>query len=60
MHRNVGNAFVWAAQISFSNHTDIISKICHKSSVKMPGTIDNQKLNRDELEKEVLKWLQKH
>lgn len=59
MRRNVGGAFVWAAQVSFADYTDIIEQICNKKSGKKPGYIDNDHLTRDVLESEVLKWLQK-
>ena len=60
MQRLVGNVFVWAAQISFEDHTEIISQICNKQSVKKPSFIDNSLLTRDKLESEVIKWLLKH
>lgn len=60
MCRHVGNTFVWAAQVSFGDYTDVISKICNKNSVKKPSHIDSNILTRDMLEQEVLSWLQKH
>lgn len=60
MRRNVGKAFVWAAQISFADYSDIIAQVCSKKSVKTPSYIDNNKLSRDQLESEVLGWLLKH
>ena len=60
MQRRVGNVFVWAAQISFEDHAEIISQICNKQSVKKPSFIDNSLLTKDKLESEVLKWLLKH
>lgn len=59
MRRNVGNAFVWAAQVSFADYTDIIKQVCNKEQIKEPSYIDNDKLSRNQLEEEVLKWLQK-
>ena len=59
MRRNVGNAFVWAAQISFADYSDIIAKVCNKPAIKKPSYIDNRRLSRDQLEKEVLAWLVK-
>ena len=59
MQRNVGKVFVWAAQISFGDYTDIIAQVCNKQSTKQPSHIDNSRLSRDQLEKEVLEWLQK-
>lgn len=59
MTRHVGNAFVWAAQISFCEHRDIIEQICMKRSTKKPGTIKNEKLTKQELLREVFEWLQK-
>jgi len=60
MSRDVGNAFVWAAQISFGEYTDVIEKVCRKKSHKKPGRIKHATLGRDKLEREVLKWLRKH
>lgn len=60
MRRNVGDVFVWAAQVSFADYSDIITQICSKKSVKKPSYIDGKKLSKDQLEKEVLEWLQKH
>ena len=57
MQRNIGDTFVWAAQISFGEHNELIEKICHKKSIKKPGRIVN--LSKEKLEEEVLKWLQK-
>lgn len=59
MCRNVGKVFVWAAQISFCDYSDIIEQVCNKKSVKTPSYIDNNFLTRDILEKEILSWLQK-
>lgn len=59
MVRHVGKAFVWAAQISFGDHADVIKKVCRKQSKKKPGRLCNQGLTKDKLQKEVLKWLQK-
>lgn len=59
MRRNVGNTFVWAAQISFADYSDIIAQVCSKKSTKIPSYIDSDKLSRNQLESEVLKWLQK-
>lgn len=59
MVRHVGNAFVWAAQISFCDHSDVIQKVCKKQSKKRPGRLHNKDLTKDKLQKQVLKWLQK-
>lgn len=59
MERHVGNVRVWAAQISFGDYDEAIEKICNKKSMKKPGQIDRNKLTKDKLEKEVLKWLRK-
>lgn len=59
MRRNVGKCFVWAAQISFANHSNLIAKVCKKQSVKVPSCIDINKLTKKDLEKEVLTWLLK-
>ena len=60
MSRNVGNVFVWAAQVSFQDYTDIIAQVCHKKSNKKPGYIDSNKLSRNKLEEVIIAWLQKH
>lgn len=60
MCRHVGKTFVWAAQVSFNDYSDIIAKVCNKPVAKKPSYIDNAKLSREQLEKEVLAWLQKH
>lgn len=57
MQRNVGNVYVWAAQVSFGDYSDIIAQVCNKQSVKKPSYIDSDLLTRDELEAEVLAWL---
>jgi hypothetical protein len=59
MHRLVGNTFVWAAQVSFGDHDELIKKVCNKKSEKKPGRLKNARLNKKSLEREVLKWLQK-
>lgn len=59
MSRIVGNSFVWAAQISFADHSDLITKICNKPAIKKPSHIDKSKLSRNKLERRLLKWLQK-
>lgn len=59
MRRNVGKVFVWAAQISFADYSDIIAQVCNKQSNKKPSYIDSEKLSRNQLEEEVLAWLQK-
>lgn len=59
MERHIGNVYVWAAQISFGDYEEYISKICKKPSVKKPSRIDRGLLSKDKLEKEVLKWLRK-
>lgn len=59
MNRHVGKAFVWAAQISFADYEEIITQVCNKQSTKKPSYIDNALLTRNELESEVLAWLQK-
>lgn len=60
MERHFGHVYVWAAQVSFADYTDYITKLCKKSSVKCPSKIDTNLLSREQLEKEVLAWLQKH
>ena len=60
MRRNVGNAFIWAAQCSFDEYDNIIEKVCHKKSQKHPGSLKDSQLTRNMLEEEIVKWLQKH
>lgn len=59
MSRDDNGVFVWAAQTSFGEHSDIIERVCHKKSSKKPGRIKSEKFTRNLLESEVLKWLQK-
>jgi hypothetical protein len=47
MFRQVGNVFVWAAQVSFKDYADIIEKVCNKHIVKKPGYINSAFLTRD-------------
>ena len=60
MQRSVGNTFVWAAQVSFGDYSDVIVQVCNKQSAKKPSRIDSALLTRDDLESEVLAWLCKH
>lgn len=59
MRRNIGNVFVWAAQISFNDYTEIIAQVCNKKSNKKPSYIDSNLLSRNKLEGEIIAWLQK-
>lgn len=59
MVRHVGNAFVWAAQISFEDHSKTIQKICKKESKKKPGRLHGKGVTKNKILREVLKWLQK-
>ena len=59
MQRLIGDTFVWAAQISFADYSDIISQVCNKKSAKKPSYINSDLLSKEQLESEVLKWLQK-
>ena len=59
MGRIVGPSIVWAAQISFADHMELINKVCHKKSGKKPCYINNNRLTRGELERRLVKWLQK-
>ena len=59
MTREVGNTFVWAAQVTFDDYSDIISKVCNKPQYKKPNYIDSSMLTRNELEDEIVAWLQK-
>lgn len=55
MTRYIGNYFIWAAQFSFANHDDLISKICKKDSRKKPSKF--KLLTKNTMEKEMVKWL---
>lgn len=59
MTRDVGESFVWAAQVSFADYSDIIAKVCNKPQYKKPAYIDSTLLTRDKLEEELIAWLQK-
>lgn len=59
MRRVIGSVFVWAAQVSFGEYSDIIAQVCNKKSGKNPGHIDSNLLTRDTIEREVIAWLQK-
>lgn len=59
MTRYVGDSFVWAAQVSFADYSDIIAKVCNKKQIKKPAYIDSSLLTRDTLEEELIGWLQK-
>lgn len=58
MTRETDKSFVWATQVSFQDYSEYIEKICQKKQVKKPAFINNTLLSRDNLEKEVLSWLQ--
>ena len=49
------NSFFFSA--SFSDHTELIKKLCNKKSEKIPGVIPNILLTRQALLKEVLSWV---
>jgi hypothetical protein len=49
MIRRVDNTFVWAAQISFGDHSKEIQKICRKESKKRPGRLCGKGLTRDKI-----------
>lgn len=59
MTRQVGNSFVWAAQVSFADYSEYIEKICNKPAIKTPAYIDSSLITRNELEKEICLWLRK-
>ncbi len=58
MTRDVGNSFIWAAQVTFGNYSEYIEKICQKPAIKKPAYIDSSLLTRDTLENELITWLQ--
>lgn len=51
--------YEWAAQVSFADYSEYITKICNKEQIKKPAYIDSNLLTRDKLEEEILAWLQK-
>lgn len=55
MTRYVGNYFIWAAQFSFANHDELITKICQKEQKKRPTRF--KFLTKQTLEEEMIKWL---
>ncbi len=59
MSRATLNGYIWAAQFSFTDQTQLIEKLCNKKSDKVPGYIENSKLTKEQFKIEVLKWLQK-
>ena len=60
MTRVVNDSFVWAAQISFNDYSDLITQICQKPHYKKPNYIDSKLLTRDILENEIISWLCKY
>lgn len=58
MMRHFFKTSLWAAQISFNDYSDYINKICNKTQIKKPSYVDSQLLSRDELEEEIVEWLQ--
>lgn len=59
MTRTVNDSFVWAAQITFNDYSELIAQICQKPQIKKPTYIDNALLTRDQLETDILAWLKK-
>lgn len=55
MTRYVGNYFIWAAQFSFAEHNELITKICKKKTYKRPTIFKS--LTKHTLEEDVVKWL---
>lgn len=49
------NVFLFISYFSFSDKSELISKICGKRTMKSPGFIDC--MSREELESEVQRWL---
>ena len=58
MERTIGIVYEWAAQVSFADYSEYISQICNKPPIKTPAYIDSNLLTRDQLEKEIVNWLQ--
>lgn len=58
MDRHVGDVYVWAAQISFTDHTEYICNLSNKAIVKQPGYISDPGLNKEILKEEIVRWLQ--
>lgn len=57
MNRRVNGMYIFACQVSYSNHLDFINKLCSKSSDKIPGFINKNQMPREVLKNEVLTWL---
>jgi lipoate-protein ligase A len=60
MQRQIGSTTVWAAQFSFAEHDELIGRICKKEMKKHPAIFHKDSLTKEVLEREVLRWLQKH
>lgn len=58
MERTVGEVYEWAAQVSFADYSEYIAQICDKPQIKTPAYIDSTLLTRDQLEQEIISWLQ--
>ena len=59
MTREEAGCFVWAAQITFNDYSELISKICNKPAIKKPSYIKSLTLTKEQLTKEILAWLKK-
>ena len=57
MNRRVNGMYIFACQVSYANHLDLINKLCSKSSDKIPGFINKNQMPREVLKNEVLTWL---
>jgi hypothetical protein len=58
MMRGFNTTWIWAAQVTFSDYSEYIEKICQKPAIKKPTYIDNSLLTRDVLEADLVSWLQ--
>ncbi len=57
MNLRTNGMYLFATHVSYVDYTDYIDQICKKPAQKTPGFIDEAKLPRDVLQREVLEWL---
>lgn len=55
--RNGGNMAAFFFSVTFSDHTELINKLCQKRSEKIPGYIPKGVISKEQLLQEVLGWL---
>lgn len=57
MQRRVNNMYIFACQISYTDRSEYIKRLCSKSSIKTPGFIDKGILPKNVLKNEVIACL---